>query len=359
MVLKHEVIAYTMSHSVLFEEERLSVTVKPLALKKRHFVHSIPGMYVRFHLNFDSLPSRHVSLILPVSSIHSGSTDPLQRGQYSLLSHGFLVHDPLNAFSSFVPSPEKDPVYLTILPRTWAGSIRLNEYFGGEKHLYGNHRIATDALTENRKYVPGDDPRRINWKLYGHTQELFSRDNEKEPPPRGKVFLCIDTSVDSALFPQEILVIDYVARYTAALIEEFLRSDIFADILIPGSSLFPLNEENGKAFLASLAPRAQQEQFSLEQLQGEKILLVTLPHTTGCSMATGRLLETIKNQAYVHILAPPDKSIKPESSVKRLFVKGIPEKTQPLSSRAMQPLAMACATHSLHKGARHARIVAL
>jgi len=45
--------------------------------------------------------------------------------------------------------------------------------------------------------VPGDDPRRINWKLYGHGGELIVRQGEREPPPSSAVTILIDTQYDS------------------------------------------------------------------------------------------------------------------------------------------------------------------
>jgi hypothetical protein len=50
--------------------------------------------------------------------------------------------------------------------------------------------------------VPGDDPRRINWKLYGHapSSELFVREGEPEPPPHSHLAILVDTLADPALY---------------------------------------------------------------------------------------------------------------------------------------------------------------
>jgi len=55
----------------------------------------------------------------------------------------------------------------------------------------------TDYLIDHRPYVPGDDPRRINWKLYGHGGELIVRQGEREPPPSSSLTILIDTQYDS------------------------------------------------------------------------------------------------------------------------------------------------------------------
>jgi hypothetical protein len=55
----------------------------------------------------------------------------------------------------------------------------------------------TDYLIDHRPYVPGDDPRRINWKLYSHGGELIVRQGEREPPPSSNLTILIDTQYDS------------------------------------------------------------------------------------------------------------------------------------------------------------------
>jgi uncharacterized protein (DUF58 family) len=53
--------------------------------------------------------------------------------------------------------------------------------------------VSSDDLVEQRQYVPGDDPRRINWKLYGHSGELFVREEEKRGEPLSDLTVVIDT----------------------------------------------------------------------------------------------------------------------------------------------------------------------
>jgi uncharacterized protein (DUF58 family) len=55
-------------------------------------------------------------------------------------------------------------------------------------------------MIDHRPYVPGDDPRRINWKLYGHGGGLFVRDGEREPPPQSHIVILIDTGYDPLLY---------------------------------------------------------------------------------------------------------------------------------------------------------------
>ncbi len=55
---------------------------------------------------------------------------------------------------------------------------------GGER-LVTPIRRRTDELLETRRYVPGDDIRRINWKMYARWGELLVRIGEEVPPPQG------------------------------------------------------------------------------------------------------------------------------------------------------------------------------
>ena len=70
---------------------------------------------------------------------------------------------------------------------------------GGPKKIErGGHEAQhtaapNDNLTEQRQYLPGDDPRRINWKLYGHSEELFVREAEKALSPVSGIIIICDT----------------------------------------------------------------------------------------------------------------------------------------------------------------------
>ena len=55
-------------------------------------------------------------------------------------------------------------------------------------------RRRSEELLEARKYYPGDDVRRLNWKVYAHTDELFLRIGEEVPPPESRVLFVLDLS---------------------------------------------------------------------------------------------------------------------------------------------------------------------
>jgi len=54
----------------------------------------------------------------------------------------------------------------------------------------------SETLLEVRKYYPGDDPRRLNWKVFAHTDELFLRIGEEVPSPEARLLFVLDTSLN-------------------------------------------------------------------------------------------------------------------------------------------------------------------
>ncbi len=52
-----------------------------------------------------------------------------------------------------------------------------------------SNRNRSDELHETRQYLPGDDPRRVNWKVYAHSGELSVREGELLPPPTSEYIL--------------------------------------------------------------------------------------------------------------------------------------------------------------------------
>ena len=53
----------------------------------------------------------------------------------------------------------------------------------------------THELYESRPYFPGDDPRKIHWKLYAHTQTLSIKLGAFEPPPVKRLTVYIEEPV--------------------------------------------------------------------------------------------------------------------------------------------------------------------
>lgn len=68
--------------------------------------------------------------------------------------------------------------------------------------LGGLHRApafgATTDFAEHRAYLPGDDPRRVDWRLYGRTDRLHVREYEADTNTSVTVLLDVSRSMDYA-----------------------------------------------------------------------------------------------------------------------------------------------------------------
>ena len=74
-------------------------------------------------------------------------------------------------------------------------------------------RSRSQELLEVRKYFPGDDIRKVHWKVFAHTSELFLRIGEETPPPESRFLVILDSASTEAV-PARI-----EADYLDALVE--------------------------------------------------------------------------------------------------------------------------------------------
>ena len=63
-----------------------------------------------------------------------------------------------------------------------------------ESTVDSRRRRRSEELLEARKYYPGDDVRRLNWKVFAHMDELFLRIGEEVPPPESRILFILDTT---------------------------------------------------------------------------------------------------------------------------------------------------------------------
>jgi hypothetical protein len=108
------------------------------------------------------------------------------RGLYSLAAVRLVARDLLGFSSAPVPLPASGT--LTVLPDVVETSVAAAAAgAGGEHRIHTTLRHRSEELFETRRYVPGDDPRKINWKLFARWNELLVRIGEEVPPPRARL----------------------------------------------------------------------------------------------------------------------------------------------------------------------------
>jgi len=82
---------------------------------------------------------------------------------------------------TLVSHPESESCTLPILPPGRSGQYAGKSTFKRSEELY-----------ETRSYLPGDDPRKINWKIFAHTGELSIREGELLPPPSSEYVIIVN-----------------------------------------------------------------------------------------------------------------------------------------------------------------------
>ncbi|MDR2053068.1 MAG: DUF58 domain-containing protein [Treponema sp.] len=162
----------------------------------------LPGILIRYEIRFSTKDGRILRHVFDPDSLkHNQSPFKVpERGAYYGPWDRFLVFDIFGFFLAALGLPQEPGVRFLSLPRPAAKAPAVEFHTGGVEQRSQPRFIRTDNLIDHRPYVPGDDPRRINWKLYGHAGDLFVREGEPEPPPHSRLTLLIDTQIDANLF---------------------------------------------------------------------------------------------------------------------------------------------------------------
>ena len=165
----------------------------------------LPGVLVRCRLQLTTKDGRRIQYEFN-PSLDKGNDSPPhfftveKRGAYFSVYDELAVFDILGFFRFTFRLPVENNARLLASPRAADEPPAVNAR-AGESTLKPEFSIQrTDNLIDHRPYVPGDDPRRINWKLYGHGGGLFVREGEYEPPPQSNIVILVDTEYDPLLY---------------------------------------------------------------------------------------------------------------------------------------------------------------
>lgn len=100
----------------------------------------------------------------------------------------------------------------------------------GSEVLQSVIRINSTDFFENRKYYPGDDPRKINWKIFAHIKELHVREIEKIPPKIGQIYIIFAPYSDIAIE------FEYISSLFVTTADFLLKFGVELKILSPLSN---------------------------------------------------------------------------------------------------------------------------
>jgi uncharacterized protein (DUF58 family) len=163
----------------------------------------LPGFMIRYELLLATRDGREIRHLFDPDRGAGASSFPVpERGAYYGPKDRFFIGDILGLFRYRLPLPRDESPRILALPQAAAESIPAHIESGGDSQRQDTQYRRSDNLIDHRPYVPGDDPRRINWKLYGHapSSELFVREGEQEPPPHSRLLILVETLADPALY---------------------------------------------------------------------------------------------------------------------------------------------------------------
>jgi hypothetical protein len=253
-----------------------------------------PGILIRYELRLVTRDGRMIRHVFDPDSVEGEQRffPVRERGAYYGDGDRFVVADCLGFFRALFPLPPDGSPRLLALPAPAVESLPVYIQSGGNAQRTEPNFRRTDDLTDHRPYIPGDDPRRINWKLYGHGGDLFIREGEPEPPPHSRLVILVDTQADPALFPPEAARqgVDLLCENALALALEYLDRGMDIQAGYTGGTIrggTPAELAEALAYPAAL-PLAVGEE--LPEVSDRGVLLLALPRDSGENTALDRFL---------------------------------------------------------------------
>jgi hypothetical protein len=219
----------------------------------------LPGILFRYELDLTTRDGRTVRHVFDPGVPDGNALSFLveKRGAYYGLRDGFTIGDVLGLFRIRIPVPQDRLPRLLARPGPAAEFLSPPPQGGGTERRAASRFLRSDNLVDHRPYMPGDDPRRINWKLYGHAGDLFVREEEREPPPQGKLTLLLDTQRDPGLYSEEEgrRGVDLLCEYALAGIISYAESGLIIETGYAGGGILgggPLELAAALAYPAAL-----------------------------------------------------------------------------------------------------------
>lgn len=240
-----------------------------------------PAVTVRYGIPLKTIDGRRLPVLADPESAGLKDVPVANRGAYFAEKDKLTIRD---AFGFFVAErtivAEQGPRLIAV-PEAKTFPFVPEPRAGGEVRREEPRLARTDELTESRRYLPGDDPRRINWKLYGHSGELFVKEGDPEPPPRSRYAVVVDSSVDADSFSWDEggYAVDALAALALGLVAELLAGGIAVDFGATGLSFASGDELAAARYFAGVARYglAVAPNLPVPTDSGTRIVLLALP----------------------------------------------------------------------------------
>lgn len=242
------------------------------------------------------------------------------RGAYRAPNDRLELRDLFSLFVAARAVPAVPESRVAILPAPLFGPPAPSFPSGDPANRTDPASAATDAPTEHRPYVPGEDPRRLDWKLYARFGELIVRVGDPEPPVGAAVEIYLDESVDPSLFGTEAArgAVDRLCSAALAAVIEFEERGVPVRLGYNGTP--PLSVDGSAAarllaYPAAAAPgRTAPLRLPVEEAgEARGRLVFALPAAERLSEALGQFLadtSEARSRTTVMVLIP--ESVLPE-----------------------------------------------
>jgi hypothetical protein len=191
----------------------------------------------------------------------SGQPYSLSRGVYDLLAYRLEITDWAGFFSYQIHGDF--PAQLTVFPGVEKGgplSLETSRRFSEQDTVFSS--LKNQDFFEARPYYPGDDPRRIHWKMLARHEELFIREGSRLKPFKESCLIVAEPALvrqkkwfrSMESFDRG----DSVLRSLSGVMESLLEKDLRVSGFFSGdreiSDLGKLNKDERQDLLASLPP---------------------------------------------------------------------------------------------------------
>ncbi len=175
-----------------------------------------------------------------------------RHGEFTIKNISLIVRD-IFGFTNFFIKADYSTI-IKVMP-FFKEEIKIPIYMekGGDIVIQKVIKENSTDFFENRKYFPGDDPRRINWKILAHFGELQIREVEKIPPRVGEI------SILFAPYSSNFYEYEYISSLFLSTIYFLFENKFVVKILGPNDKNLKTIDLQNKNELESILNNSYQE----------------------------------------------------------------------------------------------------
>lgn len=148
-----------------------------------------------------------------------------------------ILHDFASFYRFPLHAPARsccEPVFKPVIPEQHAGQGSPSGTTTQTTGLSSYDR--SENLYETRTYLPGDDPRKINWKVFAHSGSLSIREGELLPPPNAEYFCIFNSKTPRDPDPQTQLSFCLLVKRAASYLSELCSKNRTITLIVRGTS---------------------------------------------------------------------------------------------------------------------------